>query len=331
MFVTLAGICHRRHARRGLLFRDAAGDVADRGRPTNSDDIKVVQALTQAFAQKHSQIRLRPVPTEGAAASAQALADGKADLAVIRGDLGVPGNAQAVATLRKNVVVLWVPATGKAKGRKAGPKITKIPQLAGHRIGVVGRTQANVNLLKVILQQYGVDPGQGRDRSVSGQRGCGGHPQPKCGRLSRRRPGQQQDHHRGDCGIDARRRCADLPCDRFGRGNRAEPSQLRSVRHPRRRLRRLARPARRRGQDHQLRAPYRRAQGACGFDGCRLHPAIVCDPAVGDGGIPAGRQDRDPRHRQGCRDSRCIPAPRPLSTVRKKPSSTATAITSGGP
>src|SRR5947207_965847 len=96
--------------------------------------------------------------TDGAAASAQALGEGKADLAIIRGDLEVPKNAQAVATLRKNVVVLWVPPAAKAKGKKASPKITKIPQLAGHRIGVVGRTQANVNLLKVILAQYGVDP-----------------------------------------------------------------------------------------------------------------------------------------------------------------------------
>ena len=49
-----------------------------------------------------------------------------------------------------------VPPPGK--GKKKGPKITKIAQLAGHKVGVVGRTQANVNLLKVILQQYGVDP-----------------------------------------------------------------------------------------------------------------------------------------------------------------------------
>ena len=127
--------------------------------PANSDDVKVVQTLTQAFNnQAHSQVRLRPIQTEGAAASAQALGDGKADLAIIRGDLEVPKNAQAVATLRKNVAVLWVPPAAKVKGRKAGPKITKIAQLAGHRIGVVGRTQANVNLLKVILQQYGVDP-----------------------------------------------------------------------------------------------------------------------------------------------------------------------------
>jgi TRAP transporter TAXI family solute receptor len=96
--------------------------------------------------------------TDGAAASAKALAEGKADLAIIRGDLEVPKNAQAVATLRKNVAVLWVPPAAKGKGKKAGSKITKIAQLSGHRIGVVGRTPANVNLLKVILQQYGVDP-----------------------------------------------------------------------------------------------------------------------------------------------------------------------------
>jgi TRAP transporter TAXI family solute receptor len=124
--------------------------------PTNSDDVRVVQALTQAFAQNHSYVRLRPVQTEGAAESAEALASGKVDLAIVRGDLEVPRNAQAVATLRKNVAVLW--AQPRGRGKKAGPKITKIAQLSGRKIGVVGRTPANVNLLKVILQQYGVDP-----------------------------------------------------------------------------------------------------------------------------------------------------------------------------
>jgi TRAP transporter TAXI family solute receptor len=126
--------------------------------PPNSDDVKVVQALTQSFNQTHSYVRLRPVQTEGATESAAALADGKVDLAIIRGDLDVPKNAQAVATLRKNVAVLWVPPPAKGKGKKAGPKITKIAQLSGRKIGVVGRTPANINLLKVILQQYGVDP-----------------------------------------------------------------------------------------------------------------------------------------------------------------------------
>src|SRR4051794_4856738 len=135
-------------AMRPVTLRIAVG-------PPNSDDVKVIQTLAQAFA--HHSVRLRPIATESATASATALSDGKADLAVIRGDLEVPKNAQAVATLRKNVAVLWV-VPPKTKGKKAAPKITKISQLAGHRIGVVGRTQANVNLLKVILQQYGVDP-----------------------------------------------------------------------------------------------------------------------------------------------------------------------------
>jgi TRAP transporter TAXI family solute receptor len=162
MFVSLAGIlaifgalaAGYYFAMRPVSLRIAVG-------PANSDDLKVVQTLAQAFGhQTTNQIRLRPVPTEGAVASAQALADGKADLAIIRGDLDVPKNAQAVATLRKNVAVLWVPPQPKVKGKKAAAKITKVAQLAGRRIGVVGRTQANVNLLKVILQQYGVDAGK---------------------------------------------------------------------------------------------------------------------------------------------------------------------------
>src|SRR5207302_4152636 len=158
-FVTLAGVlaivgalaAGYYFAMRPVTLRIAVG-------PANSDDLKVVQNLTQAFNnQRNSVVRLRPVQTDGALASANLLGEGKADLAILRGDLDVPKNAQAVATLRKNVAVLWVPPPVKVKGKKAPPKITKIAQLAGRRIGVIGRTQANVNLLKVILKQYGVD------------------------------------------------------------------------------------------------------------------------------------------------------------------------------
>src|SRR5215472_6151726 len=155
-FVTVAGILAIIGALAGAYYfamRPVTLKIAVG--PPNSDDVKLVQALTQAFTQSHSHVRLRPVQTDGAVASAEALAAGKADLAIVRGDLDVPKNAQAVATLRKNFVVLWVPPR---KGKKAGAKITKIVQLAGHKVGVVGRTQANVNLLKVILQQYAVDP-----------------------------------------------------------------------------------------------------------------------------------------------------------------------------
>src|ERR1700712_5348648 len=52
--------------------------------PSNGEDAKVIQALTQVFAREHGNVRLRMVPTDNAAASASMLAEGKADLAVIR-------------------------------------------------------------------------------------------------------------------------------------------------------------------------------------------------------------------------------------------------------
>ena len=115
--------------------------------PANSDDLKVVQTLAQAFNnQRNSQIKLRPLPTDGAVASAQALAEGKADLAIIRGDLEVPKNAQAVATLRKNVAVLWVTPPVKVRGKKAPPKITKIAQLSGRRCNLQACDQSRKRL-----------------------------------------------------------------------------------------------------------------------------------------------------------------------------------------
>src|SRR5712672_2302445 len=128
--------------------------------PPGSDDQKLVQTLAQIFAHDGSSIRLAPVTTEGAAESIALFAASKADLAVARGDLNLPANAESVAILRKNVVVLWAPSGLPAKGSKKKPaaKINGIDELAGHRVGVIGRTQANVTLLRVILTESGVNP-----------------------------------------------------------------------------------------------------------------------------------------------------------------------------
>lgn len=139
--------------------------------PPNSDDFKVAQSIARVFDPKaqgreRSAIRLRVIATDGSVQSAVAVEAGQADLAVVRGDLKLPRDTQALATLRKNVVTIWVPspaetsaAKGAAKGAKqppAAPKITQIGELAGRKIGVIGRSQSNVNLLRTILQQYGV-------------------------------------------------------------------------------------------------------------------------------------------------------------------------------
>jgi TRAP transporter TAXI family solute receptor len=127
--------------------------------PPGSDDQKLVQALAQTFARDKMSVRLAPISTEGAAESIALLKDGKTDLAVARGDLDLPADAESAAILRKNVVVLWAPSGLPAKGsKKPAAKIKAIDDLAGRRVGVIGRTEANVVLLRVILKESGVDP-----------------------------------------------------------------------------------------------------------------------------------------------------------------------------
>jgi TRAP transporter TAXI family solute receptor len=173
------GIARRRRKRRNysflilalgiLLFGAAAGALYLFLKPTTlriavgppgSDDQKLVQALAQIFTREGSSIRLAPITTDGAAESIALFTASKADLAVARGDLNLPGNAESVAILRKNVVVLWAPSGLAAKGTKKKPaaKINGIDELAGRRVGVIGRTQANVTMLKVILTESGVNP-----------------------------------------------------------------------------------------------------------------------------------------------------------------------------
>src|ERR1700755_124576 len=93
--------------------------------PPGSDDQKLIQALAHTFARDGLSVRLAPISTDGAIESIALLTAKKADLAVARGDLDLPGNAESVAVLRKNVVVLWAPSGLPARGsrRQPAPKI----------------------------------------------------------------------------------------------------------------------------------------------------------------------------------------------------------------
>ncbi len=151
-----------------LAFAVAAGTLYYVLRPTTlriavgppgSDDQKLIQLMAQTFARDGSPVRLSLVTTEGTTESIALFNAGKADLAVARGDLSLPENAESVAILRKNVVVLWSTPGLPAKGKKqSSPKVKTLDALAGHRIGVIGRTEANVKLLRVILKESGIDP-----------------------------------------------------------------------------------------------------------------------------------------------------------------------------
>ena len=127
--------------------------------PPGSDDQKLIQLMAQTFARDKSGVRLSLISTPGATESLALFASGKTDLAVARGDLNLPANAESVAILRKNVVVLWAPSGIAPKGSKKAPapKIKSLEELAGHRVGVIGRSEANVKLLRTILTEAGIN------------------------------------------------------------------------------------------------------------------------------------------------------------------------------
>ena len=93
--------------------------------PAGSEDQKLIQLMAQTFARENSSVRLSLVTTERTAESIALFTAGKADLAVARGDLNLPANAESVAILRKNVVVLWAPSGLPAKGSKKQPTSLK--------------------------------------------------------------------------------------------------------------------------------------------------------------------------------------------------------------
>jgi TRAP-type uncharacterized transport system substrate-binding protein len=156
--------------------------------PRNSDDLKVVTAIAQQLARDRASVRLRVTAKDGGTrAAAEALDRGEADIAVVRGDIGMPVNGQVVAILRKNVAVLILPGSAKAaededaekpgtekpaaekretakpqaKGepRREKPtpaRIERIDDLIGKRLGIVGRSEANVGLLRVVLRENSV-------------------------------------------------------------------------------------------------------------------------------------------------------------------------------
>ena len=134
--------------------------------PPNSEDVRVVQAMTQYLARDRATVRLRPMILESGTRDAMAAIDrGTADFAVVRRDIGMPRDGSAIAIWRKNVAVFIVPAPEPParvvrKGRRAAAakpaKIEKIGDLVGKRLGVVGRSPTNINLLKTVVLQFSI-------------------------------------------------------------------------------------------------------------------------------------------------------------------------------
>ena len=126
--------------------------------PVGSEDHSIIQAMAQNFSRDGLNVRLALVPTAGPVDSIAALSGDRADLAVGRADEEMPEGATSVAVLRKNFVVLWAAARPRGSGKTGKSSIKAIADLAGKRVGVVGRTDVNIKLLRVILTAAGTSP-----------------------------------------------------------------------------------------------------------------------------------------------------------------------------
>ncbi|MGN6749102.1 MAG: TAXI family TRAP transporter solute-binding subunit [Xanthobacteraceae bacterium] len=119
------------------------------------NDAKFVEALSDQIAQAHRNLHLKLVAAAGPQEAADAIKDGKADLAILPSPADDSLKAPVVAILRQNVMALIVPAAASGKKAKKS-KIEKIDQLAGHRVGIVSGNEATPELLRAVLDHYGV-------------------------------------------------------------------------------------------------------------------------------------------------------------------------------
>ena len=119
-------------------------------------DAKFVEALSDQLAQGHHNLHLKLVPAASPQEAADDIKNGKADLAILPSPADDSLKAPVVAILRQNVMALIVPAPASGKKGKKSAKIEKIDQLAGRRVGVVSGNEASPELLRAVLNHYGV-------------------------------------------------------------------------------------------------------------------------------------------------------------------------------
>jgi TRAP transporter TAXI family solute receptor len=120
------------------------------------NDAKFVEALSGQIAQGRHNLHLKFVAAAGPQEIADDMKNGKVDLAILPSPANESLKWPVVAILRQNVMALIVPAPASGKKTKKSAKIEKIDQLAGHRVGIVTGNEASPELLRAVLDHYGV-------------------------------------------------------------------------------------------------------------------------------------------------------------------------------
>jgi TRAP-type uncharacterized transport system substrate-binding protein len=108
---------------------------------------KAMSAIASQLVSTNAPVRLKVIDSGTALEAANAFAAGKADLAVVRGDVGDLSQARAVVVVSHVVVLIVAPP---------GSTIDGIDKLKGRRVGVIGGN-VNAKIVDVLSKAYGLD------------------------------------------------------------------------------------------------------------------------------------------------------------------------------
>jgi TRAP-type uncharacterized transport system substrate-binding protein len=136
---TAAGVFAYHYYKHPTALTVAVGSV-------DGEAAKAMTIIANRLVSDNAPVRLTVIDTGTAVEAAKVFAAGKADLAVVRGDVGDLSQAQAVVILAHLVAMIVAPP---------GSSIDSIDALKNRRIGVIGG-EANAKLVDVLSKTYGL-------------------------------------------------------------------------------------------------------------------------------------------------------------------------------
>src|SRR6201998_4809495 len=132
-----AGLLGYRYYTRPTTLSVAVGSI-------DGEAAKAMSAIASRLVSTNAPVRLRVIDSGTALEAARAFSAGKADLAVVRGDVGDLSQAQAVVVVSHMVVLVIAPP---------GSTIDSMDNLKGRTVGVVGGA-ANAKIIDALTKEY---------------------------------------------------------------------------------------------------------------------------------------------------------------------------------
>ena len=133
-----------------VALRRASFSLKVAATPATPETLRSMQVLGRDAATENSWISFERVPVSSTGDAAKALSERRVDLAVLRGDTGLPRDVQTIGILRRDSVFLIAPPKSS---------LSSFRDLRNQKVGMLPSIVDNTQLLDRLLDFYGVAPG----------------------------------------------------------------------------------------------------------------------------------------------------------------------------